>query len=338
MRYVLTRLLWMVPTVLGITLITFVLLELTPGDRARLRAAGDPEAAQAGDGEAQRARYERFLRHFDLVDPATGAPRPLLERYGRWLGRALRFDFAAPDEDPAAFRDRFLAALSVTLLLNLLAFGIALLVGVPLGSWLGMRTASPADRALSGALLALAALPEFLVATLLLLLLGGGLFPALLPAGGLRSAGASEWQAGAQAFDLLSHLLLPVATLALGPTVVIARFVRESVARAARSEFVRTLRDLGQDPGALRRCALRNGLAPLCTLLGGLVAGLVSGSVVVESVFSLPGLGGLAFAAVSQREYAMVLAVTLLASIATLVGLLLADLLHRALDPRVRLA
>ena len=131
---------------------------------------------------------------------------------------------------------------------------------------------------MSGGLLVLYGLPEFLVATLLVVLFGGGLFGELLPVVGLRSEGSESWSALAQLGDLARHLVLPVLTLAVAPCVVVARFLRESVARAARSDFVLALRGWGMPERYVRRRALRNGLSPLVTLAGTLPPALVGGS------------------------------------------------------------
>jgi peptide/nickel transport system permease protein len=137
--------------------------------------------------------------------------------------------------------------------------------------------------------------------------------------------------------DLAAHLVLPVLTLALAPCIVVTRYVRDGVARAARAEFAVALRAWGMPERTVRRRALHHGLSPLITLLGVLLPALVSGSVVVESVFALPGLGRLAFDAALRQEQAMVMTMTLLVGSATLLGMLLSDILHRAVDPRVEL-
>jgi len=330
LRYVARRLLWMVPSLLAITLVTFALLDFAPGDRATLAVGGRDSVVT---DRQQRAEAIAALRiHYGQVDPVTLERRPLLVRYGDWLRRALVLDFAGPGEDRAVFH-----ALPVTLLLQALALSVALGAGITLGTWLGMREGSRADRVLGPVLLALYALPEFLVATFLVLLLGGGLFAPLLPVDGLHSPGAATWSWPAQFLDMLAHLPLPVLALALGPFVMIARYTRDGVARAARSEFVLALRGLGLGETYVRRRALRAGASTLITLVGTMLPVLVGGSVVVERVFNVRGLGALAFESVIARDYPMVMATTVIGSMATLVGLLVSDLLQRAVDPRVEL-
>lgn len=336
-RYVGKRLLWMVPSLLGISLVTLLLMDLAPSSRAEIEIS-DPQALAADtDSEARDAKIRLLREHWGLIDPATGEEYSVWWRWLQWLGRACTLDLAGPGVDPAQFYGRILRALPVTLLLNVLALLLALGVAIPLGARLGMAKAGPLDRALSGGMFALYCLPEFLLATLLLVVFGGGFTEPILPIRGLRSDGAGEWPALAQLWDMVQHLVLPVLALAAAPCVVITRFLRDSVGRAARSDFVLALRGWGVPEAVVRRRALHNGLSPLVTLLGVLLPGLVSGSVVVESIFTLPGLGQLAFESARRQEFPMVMAMTLLASAVTLASLLLSDVLQRVVDPRVEL-
>jgi ABC-type dipeptide/oligopeptide/nickel transport system permease component len=208
---------------------------------------------------------------------------------------------------------------------------------VPLGAWWGARAARRAGRLVGGAALALSALPEFLVATLLLLFLGGGVGPALLPAVGLQSPGSDSWTAFARLGDLLAHLALPVAALALVPTVTVARFVAEGLGRALDGDVAHTMRGLGLGEPAVRRRALRHALSLVWTLLGVLVPSLLTGTVVVEQVFSIQGFGRLTLDAVLRRDVATTMASTLSVAVLVLLGLLVSDILHRLADPRVEL-
>ncbi len=334
--YALKRCLLMVPTLLGITLVTFLLLDLSPVDRATIELARARSEGTLQDRDAREWALARLRLHYGLVDPATGEERPVLARYGQWLGNALRFELAGPDQDPAEFRRRIGAALPVSVMLGSLCLLLAFVVGVPLGAWLGRRRGSGADRGVSVVTLVLLGVPEFLLATLLLLAFGtAGL--GLLPVVGLQGDGMAGAPLGQRLVDLGQHLLLPVLALAIGPLVLVTRFVREAVARAAEQPFAQNLRAWGLGPRREGRRLLRHALSPLATLLGGLLPAVVAGSVVVETVFTIDGLGRLAWQAVRGQDQAMVMAVTLLGAVATLLALLVSDLAQRVVDPRVRL-
>ena len=333
MRTVLRRLLWMPVTLFGIALVTFLLLDVVPSDRAVLEL----QQGQRVHGEAQVAALRALRIRYGLIDADTGEPRPMLARFGSWCARAATFDLAPPGETNERFRARFAQALATSALLGVLALIVAVGVGVPLGAWWGARAARGSGRLLGGIALGLSALPEFLVATLLLLFVGGGVGPALLPAVGLQSPGAESWSGVARLGDLLAHLALPVLTLALVPAVTIARFVAEGLGRALDAGFVHALRGFGVGESAVRRRALRHALSPVWTLLGVLVPSLLTGTVVVEQVFSIQGFGRLTLDAVLRRDVATTMASTLAVAVLVLLALLVSDLLHRAADPRVEL-
>lgn len=335
-RWLLLRLCWLVVTLLGITAVTFVVLDRAPVDRAEIEAA-----ARAGSGTltAPGSRDAAVLQlriRYGLVDPDTLEPAPLWQRYTNWLGNALSLRFAGPNEDPAAFWRRFTGALPVTLTIGGLALLLAFAIGVPLGAWTGMRAGSRTDRAVSAGTFVLAGVPEFLLATLLLLVFGGA-FLQWLPSAGLQSRGAEEFSWWAGLVDRAEHLVLPVAVMAAAPIVLVTRFVRDAVARAAAAPFAANLRALGLDPRLVRRRLLRNALAPVATLAGSLLPMVVGGSIVVENMFSLDGLGRLAYTAVLQQDQAMLMAMVVLTSTITLLALIVSDLLHALVDPRVRL-
>lgn len=325
----------MVPTLVGITFVTFLVLDLAPVDRATMEVAQRKEQAGAGDAAAHELALARLRIRYGLVDAKTLEPVPIWHRYGTWLWNAVNLRFHADSEDDAGFRRRIAEAMPVTLLLGFWALVVSLLVGTLLGSWLGLRAGSRADRTATAVLFTMFGLPDVLVATLLVLVFGGPVF-AWLPTTGLRTDGSEAWSVGAQVLDLARHLLLPVLVMAIGPTILLTRFLRESVARAAQSTFAQNLEAWGIDERTRRRRLLRAGFAPVATLVGSLLPMLVTGSVVVETVFSLDGVGRLAWNAVRSQDQAMIMFLTLMASIVTLLALLLSDVLHRWIDPRVR--
>ena len=137
--------------------------------------------------------------------------------------------------------------------------------------------------------------------------------------------------------DTILHISLPVCTLALGYGALLFRFLRASVARAAGSDFAIALRGYGVSEAVIRRRVLRNGLSPVVTILGMMLPVLVGGTVVVESIFSLPGIGQLTVQAAQQRDMALIMALTMLVSLATLISFVVSDVVQRIVDPRVRL-
>ncbi len=334
-HWLLARLAWLFPTLFGITFVTFLVLDLAPVDRAELEAAQVHALQPFADAASRDAAVLQLRVRYGMVDPVTFAPAPVWERYLGWLRNAATLHFAGPGGDHAALWRRLFAALPVTMLLGSLALAIAVLGGVWLGAWLGRHKDSPRERLASVLLLLGVGLPEFLLASLLLLTFCVGLH--LLPAAGLRSPGTSEMALPWQVVDFAWHLVLPVLVMAIGPTALVARFVRDSVARTAQAPFVTNLRALGAAEELVRSRLLRHGCAPVATLAGSLLPMVVGGSIVVESLFALDGLGHLAFQAVTQRDQPLLMAIVVIGSVVTLGSLLLSDCLHRLLDARVRL-
>jgi peptide/nickel transport system permease protein len=336
MRTLLRRLLWLVAMLLGITFATFAVVDLAPVDRAELavaRAAGD--RAFSGLDERQRAVVQLRIQ-YGMLDPATLEPTPLWRRYVDWLANAVQLRFAGPGGDHDGLWRRLAQAWPTTALLGGLALLVAFGLGVPLGVRLGCRAGSRGEGLASAALLVLGALPEFLLATVLLATFGAA-WLQWFPVSGLRSAGAEAWPMWRQGVDLCRHLALPVAVLAAGPLALVARYVRDAVARADRQPWADTLRALGAEPALLRARLRRHGLAPAATLAGSLLPLLVGGSVVVESAFALDGLGHLAVTAAAEQDLPLLSALVVLGSLATLLAYAFSDWLHARIDRRVRL-
>ncbi|MBL8754796.1 MAG: ABC transporter permease [Planctomycetes bacterium] len=336
LRWLLVRLAWLVVTLLGITFVTFVVVDLAPGDRAEMTVVSSGSERAFLDQEAREAAILQLRVRHGMVDPETFAPYPVWQRYGRWLGNAVMLRFAGPGEDHAALWQRLAKALPVTAWLGGLALLIVFGCGIPLGAWLGLRAGSRVDRTVSTVLLVGMGIPEFLLASLLLLAFSVA-WLQVLPVAGLRTPGSEQWNFAWQLVDFAKHLVLPVGVLAFAPMVMVSRFVRDSVARAATSPFVASMHALGVPPEVVRARLLRHGCAPVATLVGSLLPMLVGGSIVVESLFALDGVGHLAVRAALAQEQPMLMAILVVGSLVTLAALVVSDLLHRVVDARVRL-
>jgi peptide/nickel transport system permease protein len=318
-RYLARRLLLAVPTLLGIVLLVFLLLHLAPGS---------PVSAIGGEsGRHVSAKAAEEMRR------AYGLDRPLPERFVSWIGRVVRFDLGESFVDHRPVSRRIREALPYTIELNGLALLLTLAIAVPLGVAAGGRPEGPLDRASGAVLFALYSMPSFWAALLLQALFSVRL--GWLPLYGVASDSAPAGLAGLP--DRIEHLALPVACLTYGSLAFYARLVRASVAEARRADFVLAARARGLSRReALWKHAFRNALLPLITLLGLILPGLLSGSVIIERIFAWPGLGRLYFDSILSRDYPVVLGLSLLGAVATLAITLVADLAYAVADPRVR--
>jgi peptide/nickel transport system permease protein len=319
--FVLKRLAIAVPLVLGVLTLVFVLLETTPGDPADLILGDRPVPPEV------RERIER----------AYGFDAPPLERYARWM-TALVFrgelGWSVSRSRPVA---RLLAE---TLPPTLLLAGSALMLHVLLGLGLGVVSAARRgrwpDRAVTLASLSLYAMPTFWLG--LMAILGLSYLVPLFPASSMHAVGAEEWSVGRRLLDALWHLALPAAVLGLSSAAAMTRFVRAGLLEALGQEFIRAARARGLGGGRVVLVhALRNSLGPVINLVGLSLPILVSGSLIVEVVFSWPGMGRLTYDAIMAKDLSVVLVTTLLASLLVVGGSLAADLAMAVVDPRIRL-
>jgi peptide/nickel transport system permease protein len=298
---------------------TFVLLRLVPGD---------PLA------EMSRLPIPRQQR--EVLIHAFGLDRPLPEQYVRWLGQvALHGDWGISFAQLRPVGTVVAEAVPATLLLAVAALLVEYGVGTALGVAAARRSGSALDRAIRVAMLLLYSQPVFWLGLMAILLFSYRL--SWLPASHMHSVGADELGPAARLADLGKHLLLPALTLGLAQAGGAARFVRASLLDVMGRDYIRTARAKGL---AERRVVwvhgMRAALVPIIQLLGLSVPSLLSGALVTEIVFSWPGLGRVAFAAIATRDSPVVLATTAVSALLVLAGNLLADLLHAAADPRVR--
>jgi peptide/nickel transport system permease protein len=291
-----TRFAGAVATMVGVTLATFLLVHLAPGD---------PASVRLGSGRAGAEAHAALRRQLGLDDE-----RPLWRRYAEWVGRTARLDFGDSLVDGRPVRERIGAAMPTTAALGFLAALLAFGVGIPLGALLGARPRWA--RALDGPLAVAYAIP---VAALGLAALAAG-----APYGGRGG------------------LLVGAACLALALLVRIGRHQRAALTEALAADWMLAARARGLPPGRLLFGAVRYSLLPAVTLLGSELPALLSGSVLVEEIFGLPGLGRLGLDAVVARDYPTLMALATLGAVLTLGGTWLSDFLYRRIDPRLRVS
>ncbi len=312
------RLAAMLPTVLGITIVAFLILNLLPHD---------PILIWSGEGPPPSAELMQRLR--EELRPDEGP----LARYGEWLLALARGDLGRSIKDGRPVGAVVLEALPWTLLLNLCAVLAIYGLAIPFGLLGAASPGSAADRLGLWTLLALYALPSFAAALLLQQVFAVGL--GLLPLHGVTGPGEPLSPAG-RAADLARHLVLPTACLALSGWAYVARYARAVFRTVLAREYIAVARSKGLTlPRAFRHVAA-NAAIPFVTLVAAIIPGLIGGSVIVEQIFSWPGMGRLYLAAVEGRDYPVVMGLTLMSATAVAAGHLVVDLLYLAVDPRMR--
>ena len=319
--YLAKRLLWMIPVLLGITIISFGVMHLAPGDITTLETSLNPRSGQ----EAR----EQLREAYNLDEPIP-------VQYGLWLKRVVQLDFG--NSFSGANRpvlDKLAERIPVTLTINIAAMVLILAVAIPIGVISAVRQNSLVDRTLTVIVFLAFAIPGFWLALLLMVAFGVQL--GWLPVSGLTSYNFQSMGPLEQLADYARHLILPVVVSAFAGIAGFSRYVRSSMLEVIRQDYILTARAKGlPERTVVYRHALRNALLPVITLLGLSVPGLIGGSVIFETIFGIPGMGKLMFDAIMSRDYPVVMGTLVITAVLTLLGNLLADLALAWADPRVR--
>jgi len=321
LHYALRRLLYLVPTLVGITIVTFLIINLAPGDPVALINRGEM------DSRISPEAYNAMLHLYGLDDP-------IHVRYATWVKRLVTLDFGASFLDHRPVIDKIMERLPNTIFLNVTSLVIAFALSVPLGLWAAMHQHSRLDKLGGTALYVLYSLPEFWVALLLIMFFGVKL--GWLPFHGMQSVDAHKLGAAAYWWDRFLHAVLPTICLTYGSLAYLSRFARGSSLEVVRQDYIRTARAKGLDESSIvYRHVFRNTMIPMVTLLGLFLPTLISGSVIVESIFAWPGVGDLFFTSVRARDYPVIMGLSFMTAVMVLFSTLFTDLLYAWADPRV---
>ena len=309
------------PLFIGITLITFVVIHLAPGEPVEMQTALNPKASQKS-----RERMREFY----------GLDKPLHIQYVKWLGRLVKLDFGrsfAPDGRPVIKKvaERIPVTLSINLIALILEFGLA----IPIGILAATHRNSLLDKGITFFVFLGFAVPTFWLSLLMMYVFGVKL--GWLPISGLHSLGAAGMSSFAWLADTAKHLILPLGVATFGSLAGLSRYTRSTMLEVISQDYITTARAKGlSERVVIFRHALRNALLPIITILGFSLPGLIGGSVIFETIFAIPGMGQLFYMGVMSRDYPLVMGILVIGAFLTLIGNLLADLAYAVADPRIR--
>ena len=333
--YLIKRLLLMVPTFIGITLIGFFIMRLAPGDPAELRAAGGLGAAAGGGISVEkRGSIDEAIAQWRAQ---YGLDKPLHVQYLVWLKNTATLSFGESFKDNQSVWSKIAERLPVTVKLNFWSIVVVYLVAIPLGVYSATHPNSVGDQVTTLAAFILFAVPLVWAATMAIVFICGGDFYYLFPPGGLESIDFSDnWPIWRKLQDRAWHIFLPVVLLSYDGFAGLSRYMRASMLEVLAQDYVQVARAKGlSEKRVIFKHALRNSLIPQVTILASILPGLIGGSVIIETIFSIPGLGQLGFESVLARDYPTVLALFTVSALLTLIGILISDLLLAAVDPRI---
>lgn len=333
--YVFRRLFLLFPTFIGVTLIGFLVMRLAPGDPAELRAAGGlAGAGGAGISLQKRGVVDQALAQWRAQ---YGLDRPLHVQYVIWLKNLFTLNFGQSFKDSQPVWNKIIERVPVTVKLNVLSLLLVYVVAIPLGIYSATHVNSLGDQVTTLAAFILFAVPLVWAATMAIVFICGGDFLYLFPPAGLESLDySSGWSLWKKLKDQGWHLFLPVVLLSYDGFAGLSRYMRSSMLEVLGQDFVQVARAKGlPERIVILKHVLRNSLIPQVTMLASILPGLIGGSVIIETIFSIPGLGQLGYESVLARDYPTVLALLTVSAILTLIGILISDLLLAAVDPRI---
>lgn len=310
-RYIATRLITGVITLFIVTFIVFGLINLVPGDIVAV-LMGDQGYTEE---EARRIRHD------------LGMDRPIHIRYIEWLGNILRFDFGHSIKSGREVTDIIATSVPVTIELAFIAITLTIFIGIPLGIWSAVRQDKVDDYVMRLIAIGGLSIPSFWIGTMIVVLpaIWWGWVPPLF----YKSFQQDPW-------GNISIMIIPAAILAAHSSAVLMRITRSAVLEVLREDYVRTARAKGlANVLVLRRHVLRNAILPVLTVLGGQLAFLLSGAIVIETIFNLPGLGTVVVRALHNRDFPVITGINLLIATAVVAVNLVVDLLYRVFDPRI---
>lgn len=310
-------------TLMFITFIVYALVRFMPGT---------PLTADPGNLDPSRQMTPEYQAKMEKF---YGLDKPWYQQYFVWLGNILRFDFGTSisQNNQPVFK-LIMQRVPATLMLSVTSLIITYLLAIPIGLWATVRAGTVRERTASTFLYMLYSLPAFVAALFLQLLFAVKL--EWLPLIGMTSDNFDSLTLGGKVWDLFKHAVMPVFCFTYGALAYDSRFIRANMQEVIRQDYIRTARAKGvSEWRIIWHHAFRNTLIPFVTLIGLTLPHLLSGAVILEQIFTWPGMGRFFFEAISRRDYDSIMGLVLIFSVLTLLGQLLADILYAVVDPRV---
>ena len=319
-RYLIKRMILMIPGILGITVITFIIIHLTPGGFVKTNMEMNVKVSP-GAMEHLKALY--------------GLDKPLYAQYLDWLSRLARLDFGDSFIDNRPVIDKVLERLPATLLLNITSIFVIFILGTIIGVTGALRRNSVYDRIMTFVTFTGYSVPAFWLA-LIMMMLFAVKFP-ILPVSGISSINYEMMGPFEKILDVAWHMVLPVFITAFGGLAYISRYVKSSMVEVLSRQYITAAYAKGmKEKEIIFKSALKNSLMPVVTLLGLSLPGIIGGSFIFETIFAWPGMGRLAYEAAMSFDYPVIMGTVTIAAALTILGNLLADIAYAMIDPRIR--
>ncbi|MCI7150496.1 ABC transporter permease [bacterium] len=311
-RYIVKRILQMIPVIILVSIFSFMIIHFAPGDPINMYI-----------------RQDMTQQEIDELRVDLGLDGTIAEQYLAWLSNICRGNWGNSLINHQPVAKQIFEKLPATLLLMGTSFVLSILMSIPLGLVSGMRKNKAADQFISIFAYIGISIPAFWLALMLIIIFSLNLH--WLPSNGMRTVGSNS------VLDILWHLILPGIVLSVGNTAVFTRYIRSNTITQLEEEYVLTAKAKGVSKRRIMTGhVLKNCLLPIITIAGMNLASLVTGSFIIESVFGWPGMGTLGMSAINSRDYPMIMGFTMLSCVILIIGNFIADLLYGVADPRIK--
>ena len=332
----------LIPTLLGVTVVVFVIINMAPGGPIEQRlqqirfGGGDTQATKSSDRGASQGVSNEVL---EALKKQYGFDKPLHVRYFLWLKNiaTLNFGESFTYEEPVI--DVIVSKFPVSLQFGIISLILSYLVSIPLGILKAIRNGSFFDLSSSIILFVLYSIPSFMLAILLIVFLAGGSFYEIFPVGGLYSETYDELGLWEKILDRIGHFTLPLICYTIGSFTSLTVLMKNSLIEEIKKDYIRTARAKGvEEKVVYMKHALRNALIPIVTGLGGFLTIFFAGSLLLETIFQLDGIGLLSYKSILSRDYNVIMGLVFIQSALFLLGNILSDFAYVLVDPRIDFA
>ncbi|MGC8764502.1 MAG: ABC transporter permease subunit [Brevinematia bacterium] len=335
--YLIKRFLLIFPTLFGITLVCFLIMNAVPGGPVE-QAIYKLKQAQMKEGSSStKGQSAIYSEEIENIRKYYGFDKPVIVRYFSWLFKIIRGDFGYSYIYEKPVLNVIVSRIPISLLFGLTGFFLSYLICIPLGIKKALENNKAFDHYTSFIIFAGYSIPSFVMGIVLIVLFGGGSFFNLFPISGIISDNFEELSLFGKILDVLHHMVLPIFCYMIGNFATLTLLMKNSMLEELQKDYIRTAMAKGMSfKMAVFRHALRNALIPLATNIGMILTVILSGSVLIETIFTIDGMGLLGYEAILNRDYPVALGLTFISSLLVLTGRILSDIALVIVDPRIR--
>ena len=327
--YLLRRILIAIPTFLGITLVTFLIINLAPGGPIEQKL----QKMQMGDNARSSSIPPEVLA---ALVKQYGFDKPVYERYWIWLKNISRFDFGDSFSYQEPVMDVISSKFPVSLQFGIASLILTYLICIPLGVKKAINAGGIFDQVSGIVLYIMVSIPPLVLGIFLIVWFAGGSYFDWFPIGGIKADNYDELTSIGKILDRVYHFILPLTCYVMGGFTELSMLVRNSMLDVIKSDYIRTARAKGLTSNIIYfKHALRNALIPVATGLGGFLRVFLAGSLIVETIFNLDGIGLLGYRSILSRDYNVIMGLTFISSLLLLVGNMMSDFIYVMVDPRI---